>query len=125
MTKTEIQTLIDTNLASGSTITATEHRAVETAILNYIADSAPLLKGTLTFGDIYSGHDNATISFSDLGTSDYIVLGTIVSKVSGVTNQDEVLFVIKDKTSTSFKVYFRELQSVVQNFDFDYVIFKK
>ena len=33
-TKTTIQNLIDTNLASGSDITATEHRAVLTQILN-------------------------------------------------------------------------------------------
>jgi hypothetical protein len=128
MTKAEVQALIDSNLASASAITALKHREVETALLNFAdAQSAgrPLLTGTLIFGDIYSGHDNATISFTDLGTSDYIVLGSIYSKVSGTTNKDEIVFVIKNKTSTSFDVYFRELQSTAQDFNFDYIIFRK
>lgn len=128
MTKAQVQALIDSNLASGTAITAILHREVETEILNY-ADSAivlsPMIKGTLTFGDIYSGHDSATITFADLGTTSYIVLGTIFSKLTGNVAGDEITFVIKNKTATSFDVYFREGQSVVQNFDFDYIIFKK
>ena len=42
MTKEQIQTLIDTNLATGSNITATEHREVETALLNYISTFSPV-----------------------------------------------------------------------------------
>ena len=46
-TKTTIQNLIDTNLSSGSNITATEHRAVEIALLDAIYPT-PLVDTHLT-----------------------------------------------------------------------------
>lgn len=122
MTKTEIQSLIDTKLASGSSITASEHREVETAILNYIADTAPLLKGTIFVGDV-NGDKNMTIYFSDLGTSNYIVTGSLVSN-GNWDDDNEVFYVIKNKTNTSFDLLLNETSGVFQNLNFDYVIFK-
>lgn len=42
MTKEEVQYLIDTKLATGSNITASEHREVETALLNFIGTFSPI-----------------------------------------------------------------------------------
>ena len=47
-TKTTIQNLIDTNLASGSDITAIEHRAVLTSVLNELYSDVILQDTTLT-----------------------------------------------------------------------------
>lgn len=68
MTKEEIQELIDTNLATGSNITAEEHREVETALLNYISTFSPVkCYGKIGPVDITGG------------TIDYTVTGNIVS----------------------------------------------
>lgn len=42
MTTEQIQTLIDTNLATGSNITAAEHREVESALLDYVSTFSPI-----------------------------------------------------------------------------------
>jgi hypothetical protein len=125
MTKTEIQSLIDTNLASGTNITAIEHRAVETAILNFIEDSTPLLKGTLTIGNVPAITSSYNVTFATtLSTSDYIVCGTIISKGNGQAD-NEVQYAVGNKTTTGFTIYIRETANVTQNIDFDYVIFKR
>jgi hypothetical protein len=56
-TKAEVQTLIDTNLATGTVITAIKHREVETAILNFSDVSTTSNRGFITIGDINSGRD--------------------------------------------------------------------
>lgn len=53
MTKADISTLIDTNLASGSNIPASLHRDVEHAILNYIPNT-PLNVGFITAFDVHT-----------------------------------------------------------------------
>lgn len=63
MTKEEIQELIDTNLATGSNITAEEHREVETALLNYISTFSPVkCYGKIGPVDITGGTINYTVT---------------------------------------------------------------
>ena len=52
MTKAQVQTLIDTNLATGTAITAIKHREVETAILNFSDVSTTSNRGFITIGDV-------------------------------------------------------------------------
>lgn len=51
-TRAEVQTLIDTNLATGTVITALKHREVETAILNFSDVSTTSNRGFITIGDV-------------------------------------------------------------------------
>jgi hypothetical protein len=63
MTKAEIQTLINTKLATGSNITASEHREVETAILDFVGSFSPIkCYGKIGPVDITSGTINYTVT---------------------------------------------------------------
>jgi hypothetical protein len=123
MTKAEVQALIDLNLASATAITALKHREVETAILNYIDEqgSGILLKGTKANIDVGS----YTITFPDLGTSNYTVLGSIFSREAGYGDNDKVSFIIKSKTSTSFIVNVMEYADFNKDLDFEYILFAR
>lgn len=128
MTKAEIQALIDSNLASASTITAVKHREVETALLNFIDDfatSRPLAKGTVNIGDVY-GTSIVSVTFATaLSTSSYIVTGSLVSKLTGPNQDDDVFWVVRNKSTTGFQLIVREIANETQNVEFDYVIFAK
>jgi hypothetical protein len=123
MTKAEVQALIDSNLASDTVITAEKHRQVETAILNYISEQSLgiLLKGTKA--NIRA--DSYTITFADLGTSNYTVLGSIFSREAGIGENDKVSFIIKSKTSTSFIVNILEYATFAKDVDFEYIVFAR
>jgi hypothetical protein len=139
-TQAEVQAIIDLNLASQSDITATEHRVVETAILNFIAQevaslqtqinaiqAAPAASPFLRIANYYIGDVGGsdvlkTVTFPNVGTDQYEVLGSLVH-VSGVFGaNNDVIFSIREKTSTSFKLALREVDSEVQNISFDYAL---
>ena len=128
MTKAEVQALIDSNLASASTITAVKHREVETALLNFMDDfatSKPLAKGTITIGNLTSTTASYTATFSAaVSTNDYVVCGTIASLGNGQSD-NEVQYAIGNKTVNGFTIYIRETAAVTQNVNFDYVIFAR
>lgn len=128
MTKAEVQALIDSNLASASSITALKHREVETALLNFIDDilvTKPLVKGTFAIGNLTSTTASYNVTFgTTLSTADYIVCGTIISKGNGQAD-NEVQYAVGNKTVSGFTIYIRETANVTQNIDFDYVIFSK
>lgn len=99
MTAAQIQTLIDTNLATGSSITALKHREVESALLNFMKDLAtsfPLNVGSVTVGDIGVG----SVGFI------YLTSGNVVSAVlSARTKQGNVILVtIPNAYSGDYKV---------------------
>ncbi|SNB21875.1 hypothetical protein KU06062659_790014 [Flavobacterium psychrophilum] len=84
-----------------------------------------LLKGTYPIGDPMGSEDSKTVTFSSVGTSNYMVLGSLVSK--GTFNFDnDINYAIKDKTPTSFKIILNDAgtPSQVQNLDFDYALLK-
>lgn len=128
MTKAEVQALINSNLASASTITAVKHREVETALLNFMDDFnsfKPLAKGTLTMGNLATTTASFTATFATaLASSDYIICGTIISAGVG-QNDNEVQYAIGNKTVNGFTIFIRETAAVTQNVNFDYVIFAR
>lgn len=125
MTKTELEAYMASKLADASDITALEHREVENAVIQFIVDNLPILKGTYVVGDATGTDSTRTVSFADIGTSNYIVTGSFVSKSASYNDDDDVFFTIKNKTSTSFQLLLREVAGVTQNLDFDYIIYKK
>lgn len=129
MTKAEVQALIDSNLASGSEILATEHRAVETAILDYIDNivvSMPLVRGSITLTDIPSNGKLFTCAFPyELTTNDYIVSGSLFSQ-GDLSVNGNCIYTVTGKTASGFAIYVRELFNITQNnLKFDYVVFSK
>jgi hypothetical protein len=79
-------------------------------------------KGVASIGDIDpSGGTTVNITFTDLGTNAYIVLGSIESNGT-VANDAQVTWCIKNKANANFDVHFQEQQAVVQDINFAYAI---
>lgn len=119
MTKQEVLDLIAANLATGSNITAAEHRAVEEAIVDFIGFQ------TVAYGRV------GPIDIDDATTS-WPVTGNLTSAVRVATDADYVVIRLTFPsgllTSTNFKVR-TEVESNSSNVDFDNnldpVVFKK
>lgn len=93
-------------------------------INDWIANTKFLLflrKGTVTIGDVI-GDETRTVSFASVGTANYMVNGCLVSKSANFDNDNDVVFMVREKTATSFKIVLRDLNGSVQNLDFDYVL---
>lgn len=64
-----------------------------------------------------------TITFPDIGTSNYMVLATMHSlNPSGLAGNDTLAFATRGYTSTSFDVVAREFESGAKNLQFNYLI---
>jgi hypothetical protein len=116
-----VQTLINTNLASGTSITAEEHREVENGLLSLITQmktQLPLAKGTYSIGDVSTTDLSYTITFPDVGTNNYYVLGAFKSKSSNYNNDNDIVWVWKSPSSNSFIIGVREVAPNTQNVDF-------
>lgn len=83
-----------------------------------------LKKGTYSFAD-FSGQAIHTVSFDDIGTSNYQVLPSLVSSSSNWQEDDSVILTIRDKTATSFKFLLREVQGDTQTLTLEYTIVPK
>lgn len=85
----------------------------------------PLRVGSSLLGDFPSGADQKrTITFPSVGTSNYVVAGSLVAVNSATwSDNNDVIWSIGAKTNTSFEIYGREVYSATQNLRFDYVIF--
>jgi len=96
-----------------------------TTINNWIAVTKFLFflrKGTVAIGNVSGTTDIRTVTFASVGTSDYMVVGSLISKSTNYQTDIDVLFQIREKTSTSFKVCLREFENDNQDLDFDYVL---
>lgn len=93
-------------------------------INNWIATVKFLLflrKGTVTVGNVEIDKI-ITVSFASIGTANYMVTGSLVSKSTNYSDDNDVFWMIREKTATSFKLCLREVTGETQNLDFDYVI---
>jgi hypothetical protein len=88
-TKTTIQNLIDSNLASGSNITATEHRAVLTSVLNNLYPT-PLVDTHLTTNVITAFGSNFEYELA------FTKVGRLVHVVGSITNVSGLILDIQD-----------------------------
>jgi len=80
-----------------------------------------LRKGTVTVGNI-DIDKIITVSFASVGTANYMVNGSLVSKSTNYSDDNDVFWMIREKTATSFKLCLREVTGETQNLDFDYVM---
>jgi len=82
---------------------------------------SPLAKGSVSFGDV--ADDRAiTITFPNVGTTNYIVVGNLVSQSGNWNNDNDVLWIVAYKTTTSFALSLREVSKDIQNLRFEYVL---
>ena len=95
-------------------------------LLNY------LYKGSNWIGDIISDDQLKTIYFPSVGTSNYIAVCSVVSgQVAGTDNggyytgwnrDDDISYVVVNKTATSFQLGFREYAPNTQNLTVDFIL---
>ena len=127
MTKAEVQALIDLNLASESTITAIKHREVENALLEFMdafSASKILAKGTVTVGDVQDPSIIAVTFPSALADTNYLITGSLVS-LGNLSSDKNCYWFVRNKTTSGFTLIVQETSRTTQNYNFDYVVFKK
>lgn len=89
-----------------------------------LSDEIGLLKvGVANIGDVH-GDESFTVSFTSIGTDQYIVMGSVEGNSSNVNNDNDTSYVVYDKTASSFKLYFREYSSNTQNLYFRFMLFR-
>jgi len=136
LTKTQIQTLINVNLADFSDILPAKHREVETEILNFISNTTVTNTGFVTVGDVgvgtvgqsYSVGGNVSSAILDTKTAkgniikvtvqnsmpslSYFVrtsIETLGTKTSMEIDNDIHPIVFKVDTQTTFFVYVEDM----------------
>lgn len=82
----------------------------------------PLIKGNYNIGDTGAADQLRTISFPSVGTSNYMVLGSIVGVSADFNLDDDVIWSVREKTATSFKLALRETANETQNISFNYML---
>ena len=82
-----------------------------------------LLKGVYSIGDVNSSDNIRPINLaSAVDNANYMVIGSLVSMGSNYNIDNDVMVVIRDRTTTSFKIGLREGSGVIQDLDFHYVL---
>ena len=120
-----IETMVGENLANASDITPTELRACFSAVTVFLKKIAPLASGTFTIGDIGTDELRTVNLPYNVGTSNYRVEGSLVSKSGNYSNDNDAFEMVREKTSDYFKVCLREVTGNVQNLDFEWAIYPK
>ncbi len=85
-------------------------------IINYLA------KGSFAIGDVTSADNIRTVTFPDIGTNNYMVVGCMVSASSNFDTDNDVIWMVREKNNASFKITLREVSGVVQNLTFEYLL---
>ncbi len=94
----------------------------------YVDANSILLKGTLDVGDVASAQNEMTVSLGvTLPDANYMVIATLAEKDTSVPHwyNPGVIFCIHTKTTTSFKVQLREIESRQQSLVLDWILIKK
>ena len=119
-TRAEMDTLVSTNLTTTSTtITATEHRTVEKAMLEYTAGRI-IATGAITIGDVDQTHYFTIGLGLVLPNANYIVVGYPVSY--GYWNDDnDVNWCVTAKTNLNFTIYIGEYTTDNQSITFEWM----
>jgi hypothetical protein len=121
LTVSQLRNLVEQNLADNSDILPGEHREVENELINLlevILTKLPLASGVFQIGDVNGVDIIKTVIIPNVGTSNYYVLGVLRSNSTNYDLDNDVIWMFKDPTSTSFKLCLREVAQQVQNLTF-------
>ena len=98
----------------------------DTSKADYIRNKPEIIsilhKGTLVIGDLTKTDDTFTISFPSLGTNNYVVVGSLVSRGKEWNEDNDVFWMVRNKQYGSFELLLREITKDTQNLSFDYVL---
>lgn len=90
-------------------------------ILNKPQTISFLHKGTFAVTD--PGTDSLqTVTFPTVGTNNYMVIGSMVSAGGDYSEDNDVIWMIRDKQNASFKITLREVNPAYQNLSFEYML---
>lgn len=139
-TEAGLRAFIDSKLASESEILASEHREVENAIIDYLIQENEVLqgqiddliaspptsnafavKGTRIIGNVATDQV-ITVNFTDIGTTNYMVVGSLISNSGDFNRDNDVFYTIISKSTNSFQLGLREISGNLQALSFDYAI---
>lgn len=88
-----------------------------------LADLLPLASGTYKIGDLYNP-TTFTVRFGNIGTTDYIVIGSWRSNGAAGADAQMLGWVWHNPTKSSFDITISEYGSGVQNVTFCYAVLK-
>ncbi len=94
-------------------------------ILNKPVNLIPVLvENTVYIGDVTGSpaNMNLPISFANINTSDYMVVGNMVSQSAAWNNDSGVIWLTREHTATGFKLILSEVYGNVQSLRFYYKI---
>ncbi|UWY28749.1 hypothetical protein N4T20_02215 [Flavobacterium sp. TR2] len=101
----------------------------DTASNAYIKNKPAFLKvlyqNTKVIGNITSNSYSTVISFPNIGTSNYQVLGSFRSNSANFNLDNNVFHNTREHSATSFRLCIREMTNDDQNVSFDYTIVEK
>lgn len=124
ITYTNVQDEVNTKLASGTNIPAFKHRETMQTLLDYIQQYVPLHIGSFHIGNLSSDDMIFTITIPNVGTNNYYVIGSLRSDGASYNTDNDVFWVWREATSTSFKLGLREVSGNDQDLTFFYEIKK-
>lgn len=81
-----------------------------------------LAKGVFSGFDSGSTDDIKTVTFPDVGTNNYMVVGCMVSGSSNYNMDNDVIWMVREKNNASFKLTLREVAGQLQNLSFEYML---
>lgn len=83
-----------------------------------------LWRDTYNIGNVTFADNIRTITFPNVGTDEYQVVGVLISKASNYSDDNDVTFRVRNRTATSFKLCLREslVDAQNQNLDFQYFL---
>lgn len=83
--------------------------------------------GSKSVGDLAGGNNTVSITFPDVGTGNYYVVGTWVSNPGSVNPgaDSTIVWSISGRTNTGFILTCRETQATVQDVSFEYILHAK
>jgi hypothetical protein len=83
--------------------------------------------GSASWGDAVDGTPGGTdraVTFPAVSTASYYVMGTVIS--NGTPSDDsDMAWTIRNRTTTGFIIHFREFAGTVQNVAFEFILFAK
>ena len=81
-----------------------------------------LHKGTYDVGDINPHDELRTVTFPTVGTNNYMVVGSMVSTGSNYDLDNDMIWLVREKTNTSFKLTLRDTVGGAQSLTFEYML---
>lgn len=122
-TQAEVNTLLTNYLSKSNVILYSPTLDYHPATKKYV-DDIYLTKGTVVVGDINTDKNISVAFSSSISTSDYVVVGHLVSKGANWSDDNDVFWMVKNMTASGFELLLKEQSPQGQDLDFKYKILK-